>query len=840
MLNYNTRMSHVPTISLRGVRVHNLQGIDVDIPLGKLTAVTGVSGAGKSSLVFDTLFAEAQRRYLQSFSVGIRQQLERFDQPDADSIGDLPPAIAVRQRRGAWPASRATVGSLTEVGDWLRLLVARAGDVHCPRCQRPVRPATVEPVRAAIDALPAGQRLTIAFPSRPDQDQTVAAWAAALREEGFVRLQVDGNPVRLDQTPAPVLKDDSNVLVLVDRIEAGKTSAERLRDSLETAFARGQGRLALLLDGEGVDERFFDRRWRCPNCDVPVPEPQPRLLDCFDPLGACPQCQGTGLATSGAVSGKRAARSDDVAPCPDCLGLGWNEQALSIRLQGKNIAELSSMTLDELAQFAESRAATPESRAPREQLLRRLAFLRDIELGYLSLVRHDRSLGAGERLRLQLCAALTNDLVGALYLIDEPSAGLHPRDTTRLLPPLRRLCEAGSTVVMIDHHPDFIRAADHIIDLGPGAGEEGGRVVAQGSVTTVIEAADSVTGGYLNDESEAPTTRRPRTAQHWLQMRDVTLHNLRNLSVDIPLGVLCAVIGVGGAGKRSLIQHTLFPCLARAKEHKNAPVSPAGAKVQGSGQVADVVLIDQEPLPRTARSNAATYLKIFDDIRALFAAAADAKIRGFGPGHFSFNQPGGRCDVCEGQGTLTVDMQFLADVIMTCPECHGSRFKKEILSVKVRSLSIAEVLNLTVREAFRFFRAQRGIENKLKGLLDVGLEYVRLGQPTETLSGGESQRLRLAGHLSASRKPRCLFILIEPTAGLHPADVEQLLGCFDGLVQAGHSILCVDNQLRLVRGADYLIELGPGAGVHGGRVIAHGTPQEVACCNESIIGAFLK
>lgn len=631
--------------------------------------------------------------------------------------------------------------------------------------------------------------------------------------------------------------------MLVDRLESGKISVDRLRDSLETAFTRGQGRLVLLIEkdrssslaGEnGASERVFDRRWRCPNCDVPVPEPQPRLLDYNDPLGACPSCQGSGVAAAASPRGKpAAARPGSAAPCPSCQGRRWNEHALSLRLQDKNIAELSSLSLDELALFVNEAQAAPPTRAALEQLERRLAFLRDVELGYLSLLRPDQSLSAGERMRLQLCAALMNNLVGALYLLDEPSSGLHPRDTAKIIAPLRRLCETGSTVVMIDHHADFIRAADHVVDLGPGAGEEGGRVVAQGPPTALVAAADSVTGGYLGEESGLTQPRKRRPPQHRLHLRDVNLHNLRGVSVDIPLGVLCAVTGVSGSGKRTLIQHTLYPCLALAKEHKIGPAPPPGAKVQGAGQTADVVLIDQEPLPRTARSNAATYLKIFDDIRALFAATAEAKIRGLGPGHFSFNQPGGRCDACEGQGTLAVDMQFLADVAMTCPECHGSRFKKDILNVKVRSLSIAEALNLTVREAFRFFRAQRGIENKLKWLLDVGLEYIRLGQPTEALSGGESQRLRLAGHLTASRKPRCLFILIEPTSGLHPADIERLLGCFDGLVQAGHSILCVDNSLQLLQDADHVIDL------HGGRIVAQGTPEEIARCSESPIGRCL-
>ncbi len=808
-------------IALRGVRVHNLQNIDVEIPLGRTTVITGVSGAGKSSLAFDTLYAEAQRRYLQSFSAQTRQYLERFEKPDAEWIGDLPPAIAVSQR-SSLHSPRATVGSLTEVGDYLRLLLARAGAVYCPQCGAAVRAQQPKDVVAAVQALPAGTRVTIAFPSRPEPD--VASWAAALREEGFVRVQVGGQVYRLDEQAPP---ETGRAWVLVDRVEAGKVAPERLTDSIETAFARGQGSLALLTDGE---ERLFDRRLRCPRCDLTLPQPEPRLFDFNAPLGACPECEGTGTI------GK------DARPCPVCGGRRYGPAALSVRLGERTIADLGAMSMDELARWANDLALPPEKQAECsllvEQVRRRLAHLTALDVGYLTLDRAAVTLATGELRRVRLTAALASSLVGALYVVDEPTIGLHPRDTARLLAELARLREAGNTLVLVEHDRDVIAMADHVIDLGPGAGEEGGRVVYQGPPDGFATAAEAPTSDYWPGRSSITVPARRRRPSGELRLSGARTHNLQNLTAEFPLGVLCAVTGVSGAGKSSLVEETLYPALARAKKKKGT--TEVDVKLLGASQVEDVILMDQEPLPRTSRSNPATYLKVFDDIRALFAETSDARIRNFGPGHFSFNQPGGRCETCEGQGTLTVALQFLADVTAPCPECHGQRYKREVLEIKVRSLSIAEVLDLTAREAFRFFRAQPAIERRLKFLLDVGLDYLRLGQPADTLSGGECQRLKLAGHLASSRKPRTLYILLEPSAGLHPADVARLLDCFDRLLEAGHSLLLVEHNLDILKCADRIIDLGPGAGPAGGRVVATGTPEEVAQVEASATGQALQ
>jgi excinuclease ABC subunit A len=781
-------MTDTSSIHLRGVRVHNLKSVDVDVPLRRLTVFTGVSGSGKSSLAFDTLYAEAQRRYLQSFSPYTRQFLERLDKPDAERIDNLPPAIAVSQR--ALPRGvRSTVGTMTEVVDYLRLLFARAGIVVCRQCGQEVRASTAVDVVAAVDQMPPGTRFTVAFPARPEPGADVAEWAADLKEQGFVRVQVGDTTVRLGEENLPAIADPTPVWVLVDRLEAGRLARERLTDSVETAFARGHGRTALLADGAAM---VFDSRLVCPRCGIEYPVPEPRLFSFNDPLGACPTCEGTGIAPG-------RIRAGQPSPCSTCHGTRLNELAVSVRVGGQTIAALCALSVDDLAALCDA-LEIPEDRRPEvrlvlEQIRARLGFLSAVDLGYLTLDRPARTLSTGEAQRVRLTTALGSNLVNALYVLDEPTAGLHPRDTGRLLAALLRLRDAGNTLVLVEHDFEVLRAADHLVDLGPGAGEEGGQVLYQGPAAGVNDSPASVTGDYLAGRRQIAVPSRRRATNHGsLRVVGAKAHNLRDLTVDFPLGVLCVVTGVSGAGKSTLVEETLYPALARRKHKKRRAQAPEpAAEVRGAGQIGDVVLMDQTPLPRTARSNPVTYLKVFDEIRKVFADTSEARIRNFGPGAFSFNQPGGRCETCEGQGTITVDMQFLADVTVTCPDCKGTRYKPDILNVRVRSLSIAEVLNLTVREAFRFFRAQPLIERRLKLLLDVGLDYIHLGQPADTLSGGECQRLKLAGHLASSRKPRCLFLLDEPTAGLHVADVTRLLDCFDRLLETGHSLIVVEH-----------------------------------------------
>jgi excinuclease ABC subunit A len=709
-----------------------------------------------------------------------------------------------------------------------------------------VRAASPTDVVATVDRLPAGTRFSVAFPATPEPDADPRLWAATLREEGFVRIQAGDKVVRLDEDALPALGQGEGVFVLVDRLEAGRTVLQRLTDSIETAFARGQGRMALLTDSTPL---LFDQRLRCPRCGVGFPPLEPRLFSFNDPLGACPVCEGTGELKKEKGKKRQEKAEDDDTPgvtvCPSCHGTRLREEALVVRVAGKTIAELCALPVKELTAFCEGLRLTEANEAAGRlllsQILARLGYLNAVELGYLSLDRAARSLSTGESQRVRLTTALGSNLAGALYVLDEPTAGLHPRDTEKLLAVLLRLRDSGNTLIVVEHDAEMIRAADHLVELGPGAGEEGGRVVYQGAPPAILDCDESPTGAFLSGRRRIAVPSRRRELSHGsVRIVGARTHNLRDLTVDVPLGVLCVVTGVSGAGKSALVQETLYPALCRRLKKKGPAAPVTWQDLHGGGALGDVLLMDQTPLARTVRSNPATYIKVFDDIREVFADTAEARARRLEASAFSFNQPGGRCETCAGVGTLTVDMQFLADVTVTCPECGGTRYQREVLDVKVRSLSIAEVLDLTAREAFRFFRAHAAIERRLKMLLDVGLDYMRLGQPADTLSGGESQRLKLAGNLAASRKPRCLFLLDEPTTGLHTADVVRLLDCFDRLLETGHSLIVVEHDLDVIKCADHVIDLGPGAGAEGGTVVAEGTPEAVAAVEESHTGRWLR
>jgi excinuclease ABC subunit A len=824
-------------IRLRGVQVHNLQKIDLDIPLHALTVICGVSGAGKSSLALDTLYAEAYHRYLQSLSPQTRQYLEQVQKPDAEHIEDLPPAIAVSQRNLP-QGPRTTVGTMTEVVDYLRLLFTRAGVQRCLKCGHVVQPSTIADVLTAAAQIPEGTRFSIAFPRKIGQGGSIQEQINQLREDGFVRAQLGDQVVRLEEVNAEALDAEATLWVLVDRLEVGKATGPRLSDSLETAFTFGRGRLGLLLDDR---QMVFDQRSICPVCDTEYPALEARLLDFNDPTGACSACGGTGLVQAGR-KGKPAGTGD---LCPDCNGQRLSELALAVMLEGVNLGQASAWELRDLLAWCQKLSLPPSRRKEGEMLLaqivRRLENLGRLGLSYLTLNRSAPSLAAGEVLRLRMATALAVDLASVLYILDEPTTGLHPCEFPMLLQVVKELRDRGNTLVLVENNLEVIRNADHVIELGPGAGEEGGRVVYQGSTAELAASAESVTARYLSGQNRIRVRAQRRARRGSFQITGASIHNLNNLSVEVPLGVLCVLTGASGAGKSTLMEEVIYSGLSQVLDRKKkAELRPGAGRVIGAGQLGEVVCMDRRPLPRTARSNPVTYVKAFDAIREEFASTTDAKIRNFDAGAFSFNQPGGRCEECQGQGAVTVDMQFLADLTVACPECQGRRYKKEILDIKVRSLNIAEVLNLTVREAFRFFRAHPAIQKKLKPLLDVGLDYLRLGQATETLSGGEDQRLKLAGHLASSRKPRCLFLLDEPTAGLHPVDVTRLLDCFDRLLQAGHSLLIVENNLAVIKSADHVIDLGPGAGKEGGQVVAAGTPEEIAGVELSRTGLWLR
>jgi excinuclease ABC subunit A len=982
---------------LRGVKVHNLQSIDLDIPRQNLIVFCGLSGSGKSSLALDTLYAEGQRRYIESFSAYTRQFLQRLEKPEAERIDGIPPAIAVTGKNTS-RSSRSTVGTATEVADYLRLLFAKIGHVFCRQCGQAVRCDTPQSTAEVLAALPPGKRLLIAFAQDlpPGSDQ--AAALGALREEGFVRAILDGRMVALDApggagarpalTPDPSTEKGEGsqtatmaqrLYVVLDRLTAGGTSSHRLRDSLETAFAKGQGRCfvfvengegengaesehlpegnasssapspqpspggrggasssfplppsalrPLLIDGRPWRRLGFSARLACEDCGIEYPLPEPRLYSFNSPLGACPECKGFGNVIGSDMdlvvpdAGKTIAggaiapwntpayaheleellalaadydlpvdvpfsqltqrqrqlivrgvperkfgglegffawlerrkykmhlrvflsRWRSYRPCPACGGSRLRPEALDARIGGHTIAEIAAMKVREAAAFFRS-LALPEAeetigRVMLEQVRARLSYLEAVGLEYLTLDRTLRTLSGGEARRVALTSALGSSLVNMLYVLDEPSIGLHARDIRRLVETIARLKRRGNTVVVVEHEEAIIRAADQVVEIGPGAGQRGGRIVFQGTPREMEQFPESLTGDYLAGRRGGGAAARRREPNHgWIRLAGARGNNLRRVTVEFPLGLLCLVTGVSGSGKSTLVEHTLYPALCR-RLRKEAPKPYPLDDVYGDGQIDDVIMVDQSPIGRSPRSNPVTYLKAFDEIRAVFADTVEARTRNYNAGHFSFNVDGGRCSACHGDGYVQIDMQFLADVYMKCSQCNGTRYRDEILDVTYRGRNIADVLEMTVREAFTFFRGQPKVQARLKRLIDVGLDYVRLGQPANTLSGGESQRLKLAGYMSAARRGRSLFILDEPTTGLHFSDIVQLLDCFDALLSVGHSLLVVEHNLQMMKAADYIIDLGPGAAEDGGRVVAKGTPEMVARTPGSVTAGFL-
>ncbi|MBN2216357.1 MAG: excinuclease ABC subunit UvrA, partial [Pirellulales bacterium] len=931
----STTMRDQRCISLRGVEVHNLDCIDLDIPHRKLVVVCGVSGSGKSSLAIDTLYAEGQRRYIESFSTYTRQFLERLERPDCDHIEGIPPAIAVSAKNTS-RSSRATVGTATETTDFLRLLLAKIGQVFCLECGEPVRRDSPQSAADQLETLPPDARFLVAYslpaPRPGDRERLVAL----LKEDGFHRLLIGGQLVDLaaDSLPDADTADHDNAgswHVIVDRLRAGDAARQRLCDSLETALAKGHGACQVLLaPHDGVESwgrpcaiagqpwrrLTFSTSFNCANCGIEYPPPEPRLFSFNSPLGACPQCEGFGNVIDldlelvvpdpsksireGAIAPWNSpaysheldvlmqladeydvpvdvpfAQLDDRArqivlhgvaerkfgglvgffdwlqrrkykmhvrvflsrwrsyrTCPTCNGTRLRREALATRVGGRSIADICSMKVRDAADFFRRLELDNHQRTVGRTMLEavqaRLDHLETVGLGYLTLDRTLRTLSGGETRRVALTSALSSNLVNMLYVLDEPSVGLHPRDIDRLIDATRRLRDRLNTVVVVEHEEAIIRAADQVIEFGPGAGQRGGQIVFQGTPEEMQREPRSLTGDYLAGRRGIAANPRRREPDHgWIRLAGARGNNLQNITVEFPLGMLCLVTGVSGSGKSTLVQDTLYPALCR-RLRKDAPKPYPHDDVFGDGQLDDVILVDQSPIGRSPRSNPVTYLKAFDEIRSVFAEMVDARTRGLSASHFSFNVDGGRCPVCQGDGYLAIDMQFLADVYMKCTECGGTRYRREILDVKYRGRNIAEVLDMTVREAFTFFRGRAKVQARLKRLIDVGLEYVRLGQPANTLSGGEAQRLKLAAYLSATRRGRSLFILDEPTTGLHFADVVQLLDCFDALLAVGHSLIVVEHNLQMMKMADYIIDLGPGAADEGGRVVAKGTPEMIA------------
>jgi len=897
------------SIIARGVRVHNLKNIDVEIPTRRLVVITGVSGSGKSSLAFDTLYAEGQRRYVESLSAYARQFLERIEKPDVQSLEGICPAVAIRQKAPS-RNPRSTVGTSTEILDFLRLVFARIGRTTCPSCGEVVSKDTPDSVTNRLMGLPEGTRVLVGFPVHPGGTPPVDLFER-LRKRGFTRLVIGHEVANTDEIKElPALEEA--LFVLVDRLEIVRDGRSRLAESLETAFADGGGSVHVRVLG-GATLRFSER-FECARCGTPFVEPEPRLFSFNNPYGACPTCHGFGnlieidqdlvvphkgkSLAEGAIEpwnkphyrrllaelrdfARRKAIPMEVPwselredqrrwilegdgdfqgvvgffrwletkkykvqvrvllsryrgyqTCPACQGARLRPEALQVWLGGRQIDELCALAAGDLRSFFLGLSLDPQERAIGEKLLgeitRRLDFLCKVGLGYLSLKRPFGTLSGGEAQRIALATSLGTGLVGTLYVLDEPSIGLHPRDTDRLVEILKALRDQGNTVLVVEHDRAIMRMADHIIDLGPGAGEHGGRVMFQGTFARLCRETGGLTGQYLRGEARIPVPpRRRRGTGLAIEIRGAREHNLQNIDVRIPLGSFTCVTGVSGSGKSTLVHDVLCGALMKRLGRWERSVGAHDALLGGQ-YVDEVVLVDQSPIGRTPRSNPVTYLKAFDGIRELFAETPAARNRGLTASHFSFNVPGGRCEVCGGDGSLRIDMQFLADMSLICEACQGRRYTGQVLEVRYRSRNINQVLEMTIREALQFFASHARIVHRLKVLDQIGLGYLRLGQPAATLSGGEAQRIKLAAHLLGKPGGRVLYVLDEPTTGLHMADVNELSACFQRLLDTGATLVVIEHNLDVIKQADWVIDLGPEGGKDGGRLVFQGTPEALA------------
>ncbi len=841
-------------IQVRGARTHNLHNIDVDIPRNRLVVITGVSGSGKSSLAFDTLLAEGQRQYVQSLSLYARQFFEQMERPDVDRIDGLQPTIAIDQKPAA-PNPRSTVGTITEVYDYLRLLMARVGTVLCPACGTPIAQQTLAEIEQTIRGLPAETRVMILAPLVRGRRGAQREAIESIQKAGFVRARIDGATYSLDEIPTLAPQKMHDIEAVVDRLVIRDGIDARLGESVRLAARHGEGVVIIVYQSKGAandawQERLLNTRYACPRCQTSVGEIEPRTFSFNSPYGACPACHGLGVIKLNA-GGSPASKSTDepsvatAEVCADCQGTRLRPEARACRLGGLAIHEITAFSVTNAITFFRELAFADDQRPVAEpivtEIVRRLAFLDRVGTEYLTLDRTADTLSGGERQRVRLATGIGSGLVGVLYLLDEPSIGLHPRDNDRLIAALRDLQQQGNTVVVVEHDEALMRSSDHLIDMGPGAGHLGGHVVAQGTPDAVGRLESSLTGAYISGRQEipVPTERRRPAKSRVLQLSGATANNLQDVDVEIPLGLFVCVTGVSGSGKSSLVVDTLARALARKLNGAEARPAPHRS-LRGVNQLERLVEVDQTPIGRTPRSNPATYTGVWDDIRRVFAGTKQARQRGYGAGRFSFNTKGGRCDACEGQGVRRVAMNFLPDLEVTCPVCHGARFNRQTLAVHYRERSIADVLALNIREAAEFFANHESIHRVLMTLVDVGLGYVTLGQPSTTLSGGESQRTKLATELARPSAGQTLYILDEPTTGLHSDDIRRLLVVLSRLVDQNNSMLVIEHNLDVIKTADWVIDLGPEGGAGGGRIVAAGTPDEIAACEASHTGHFLR
>jgi excinuclease ABC subunit A len=833
-------------IIVRGAAQHNLKHISVSLPRGRLVVLTGVSGSGKSSLAFDTLFAEGQRRYVESLSTYARQFLGQMEKPDVEHIEGLSPAIAIQQR-GPARNPRSTVGTVTEIYDYLRVLFARVGIPHCHRCGREIRAQTVQQMADRILAHPGGTRFQVLAPVIRGRKGEHASLFRDLARQGFVRARVDGELAEIAGPPSLDPRRSHTIEVVVDRLTASREGRPRLVDSLEIALKQAGG--IVIVSFAGGEEATFSEHFACVHCGTSLLELTPRIFSFNSPYGACPSCGGLGarpeIDPAPVVPDPGLSAEEGVRPCEPCGGSRLRPEARAVRLGGRSIHEFTALPVSEAAGAFSALGLSGADRAIADPLLKeirdRLAFLHAVGLEYLTLDRAAATLSGGEIQRTRLATQIGARLSGVLYVLDEPSIGLHPRDNRRLIRTLFSLRDNGNTLIVVEHDEETIRSADEIVDLGPGAGEEGGEVVAQGSLQQITAATCSLTGAYLSGRLriETPDRRRRKTRGGALVVRGAAANNLKGIDVRFPLGLFTAVTGVSGSGKSSLVSEILLKALAASLHGASERPGPH-RRIDGAGKIDKVIDIDQSPIGRTPRSNPATYTGVFGPVRDLFSRVPQARARGYAPGRFSFNVKGGRCEACQGDGVKRIEMHFLPDVFVTCEECRGRRYNRETLEIRYRMKNIADVLDTSISAAAEFFENIPSIHKKLGALVSVGLGYARLGQAATTLSGGEAQRIKLARELSRAATGRTLYLLDEPTTGLHFDDVKKLLEVLDQLVEAGNTVVVIEHNLEVIKCADHIIDLGPEGGDAGGRLVAYGTPEEVARNPESHTGLCLR
>ena len=837
------------TIRIRGARQHNLKNISLEIPRQKFVVITGVSGSGKSTLAFDVLYAEGRRRYMASLSASARQFLTQHAKPDVDTISGLSPTVALEQRRTT-SSVRSTVGTVSEIADYLRLLYTKVGTPHCLECGRVIERHSVPQIVDQLLDVPEGSRLQLLAPIRlfhPDDCDTVLQ---DLHRAGFVRIRLNGTihdlmDSDLARTIAglrPGAIAETQLDIVVDRLVVKSGIAQRLADSLDTALRYGKDVVRVLI-GES-EERLFTQRLICPACGFAYPELSPAFFSPNSPEGACPACEGLGVQQERKTKKRGSAQAAvKLQVCSQCNGSRLRSETQGIRIGDMSLSELTAKplgaVLDFFSQLVFYGQTEPVAQPLCQEIVSRLQALVDLGLAYLTLDRTMASLSGGEAQRVRLATLLGNGLSGVIYILDEPSVGLHPRDTSQLLEMLKRLCQQGNTVVVVEHDPETMLAADHLIDLGPGAGEQGGWVCAVGTPQDVKNAPDSLTGQYLSGASQIPAPTKRRPSKHCLTLAHTKVHNLKDIRVDFPLGTLTCVTGVSGSGKSSLISDALVPALTAVLAGTQATAAGIG-QLSGWQHLNKMIVVDQAPIGRTPSSTPATYIGLLRPIRALFAQLPEARVRGYNPDRFSFNVKGGRCEACEGNGVFAVEMSFLPDVYVQCDVCHGQRYNRETLAVSLRGRSIADVLNMTVAEALAVYGDLPEIRSRLETLRAVGLAYIRLGQAAPTLSGGEAQRLKLAKELSRKSTGQTLFLFDEPTTGLHLADIQRLLDIFTLLVEAGNTVVVIEHNLEVVKTADWVIDLGPEGGAAGGNIVACGTPEDITRVEQSYTGRFLK